>query len=695
MELDKYIKRKTLIVQILLLITILYLIVQSIVLVFVGYEGHDRIHIDFLRQFTSKRQAFDSIKPFYPKNGILEYIDNEGDPILGFRSFDMEENVYNGFGVFKSFKTQVDGKLYLTWRGSGLDVPVSIHLSDQPPKDQIGKVGEDYIYDTQPPGRDWEELIIPLSNFEYNQWWQPDNVFDDGKLDFSNLYKLEFSFNSTEDVELEFKDVYIKLSGDSSNYTLMFIFYIILGLFLFIRTILSLENYIRSIYVRIAYSISVMILVFNFFFNYNSESYIQLISLMAIFSLLYLIDELTNHKINNFRYMQLRFLFIYLLFFSIDLNLLTRLFLVQMIVYPSLSKRDKSMFLLTALGLMIYHIVLAISDKTIQEFLYPTFVLLLNYISLEIVLLKGDRSQLESALTLYNGIFHHSRDFIFTTDTNGNLTSINRAFSHLLNKSTKELLGCSVLEFIPPSDRNKFGIVNRDLKRKINRFDTKLGVGEKVNRVYICETPILVKGKLVGHQVLATDITDRIKMEEELREANKQLEMLVDLDGLTQIANRRFFDRHLDIEVKRFLRSGKTLSLLLLDVDYFKKYNDFYGHQKGDDVLKMLASTLNTTLHRGSDLVARYGGEEFVIILPDTDVSGAEVVAQRLIDAIQHLEIPHEQSEVSKFVSISVGISSTLEEEERTTINQMLVERADKGLYKAKESGRNRFCTWL
>lgn len=695
MDLDRYIKRKTIIVQVILLLSVLYLTIQTILLIVVGYEAHNIITIDFLRQFDNKRQAYNSIKSFYNTNSTLEYIEDEENPILKFKSFDIAEDVYNGFGVFRNFHVLEGSKLHLTWRSSGLDLPIILHVSDMPPAEQVGKIGEDYVFDTRSPGREWEELIIPISQFIYNQWWQPDNAFNDGKLDLENMFRLEFSFATTEDFELEFKDVYIKWSGETSNYTLLFVFYILLGIFLVVRTILYLENYITSIYIRIGYTITVTILAFNFFFQYTQESYMQLIWITTLFSLLYLIDELTKNMIDRIRPLMLRFLLIYILFLTAEFNLITRLLLVQIILYPSLSKRDKSMYLFTCLGLTVVHTVISIMDRSYQVFLYSLFIMLLNYISLEIVLLKGDRSQLESALTLYNGIFHHSRDFIFTTDNSGNFTSINRAFSQLLNRSPKELIGSSVLEFIPVADRDKFGLSNKSLERKINRFDTKLGTGDTVHRVYICETPILVKGKLVGHQILATDISDRVKMEEELREANKQLEILVDIDGLTQIANRRFFDRHLDIEVKRFLRSGKTLSLMLLDVDFFKRYNDFYGHQKGDEVLKMIASTLNTTLHRSSDLVARYGGEEFVVILPNTDVRGAEVVAKRLIQSIRELEILHEQSEVSDFVSISVGISSTLDEEERTTIHEMLVQRADKGLYKAKESGRNRSCSWL
>ncbi|WP_413167227.1 diguanylate cyclase domain-containing protein [Capilliphycus salinus ALCB114379] len=163
----------------------------------------------------------------------------------------------------------------------------------------------------------------------------------------------------------------------------------------------------------------------------------------------------------------------------------------------------------------------------------------------------------------------------------------------------------------------------------------------------------------------------------------QQLERLATLDGLTQIANRRYFDNYLDQEWKRSQREQYPLSLLLLDVDHFKLYNDTYGHQAGDECLQKVAKAIQQTLKRGGDLVARYGGEEFVILLPNTKADGAIQIAQDIHHAIQQLAIEHSCSSVSQFVTVSIGISTTI-----PTLNgrfEGLVSRADKALYEAKQ----------
>ncbi|TAE56253.1 MAG: diguanylate cyclase [Nostocales cyanobacterium] len=197
-------------------------------------------------------------------------------------------------------------------------------------------------------------------------------------------------------------------------------------------------------------------------------------------------------------------------------------------------------------------------------------------------------------------------------------------------------------------------------------------------------------------QILGTsqDITERkqaeIALQEaeaNLRQANKELQRLVNTDGLTKIANRRCFDGHLESEWQRLYREQKPLSLLLFDVDYFKKYNDCYGHQLGDECLIKIAQIVEKVLYRSADLVARYGGEEFVVILPNTDDKGAIIVANKIHAAIKNLAIPHQRSEVSDIVTISLGVSSMIPVLELSPAT--LVEQADQALYKAKQQGRN------
>lgn len=192
-----------------------------------------------------------------------------------------------------------------------------------------------------------------------------------------------------------------------------------------------------------------------------------------------------------------------------------------------------------------------------------------------------------------------------------------------------------------------------------------------------------------GFAITVRDITARKKMELELQRVNRELQLLAHLDGLTKIANRRSFDEFLASEWRRLCRSPHAISLLLLDVDYFKAYNDCYGHQQGDECLIKIAKALQTTVSRPADLVARYGGEEFVVVLPDTDIEGAITVALAIRSAIEALAISHQHSGVSDWVTVSIGISCLLPSQELSP--EHLIDKADKALYQAKQQGRNRY----
>ncbi|WP_300435268.1 diguanylate cyclase [Zoogloea sp.] len=174
-----------------------------------------------------------------------------------------------------------------------------------------------------------------------------------------------------------------------------------------------------------------------------------------------------------------------------------------------------------------------------------------------------------------------------------------------------------------------------------------------------------------------------------LDDANQELTRLSSLDGLTGISNRRQFDETLLREWRRLGRQGRPLSMLLCDVDYFKQFNDGYGHQVGDECLKAVARTLKDTLRRPADLVARYGGEEFAVILPDTEITGALQVAEAMRSAVEGLNITHRYSKGGSVVTISIGVASTTPLRTGSD-SSVLLKRADDALYQAKQAGRNR-----
>ena len=177
------------------------------------------------------------------------------------------------------------------------------------------------------------------------------------------------------------------------------------------------------------------------------------------------------------------------------------------------------------------------------------------------------------------------------------------------------------------------------------------------------------------------DMRDVIRLEAEAEKAY--------YDALTGIHNRRFFDENLKRLLKMLSRSGGFLSLLMIDIDFFKKYNDTYGHSEGDNCLRIIAETISKTITRTDDFIARYGGEEFAVVLPNTNESGARLIAEKMIQKIRYRNIPHEKSDIAEYVTISIGAITGKTKHTQNTKDY--IKRADEMLYTSKQSGRNRY----
>ncbi|MDH5766213.1 MAG: diguanylate cyclase [Gammaproteobacteria bacterium] len=203
--------------------------------------------------------------------------------------------------------------------------------------------------------------------------------------------------------------------------------------------------------------------------------------------------------------------------------------------------------------------------------------------------------------------------------------------------------------------------------------------------------------KPIDHRVLAAKMKAMQRIAEmrhklidatsELQSVNKELKELVNLDGLTRLANRRYLDEFLKKEISRAIRHKLPITVILADVDHFKTYNDNYGHLAGDDCLKAIAHALKQVCRRPTDLVARYGGEEFAIILPDTQVENSMFMAEKLRSVIEALGVTHDYSTTSNVVTMSLGVCSLVPEINSST--EELLKKADDALYSAKKAGRN------
>lgn len=201
---------------------------------------------------------------------------------------------------------------------------------------------------------------------------------------------------------------------------------------------------------------------------------------------------------------------------------------------------------------------------------------------------------------------------------------------------------------------------------------------------------IMRKLFLWNHNVLKNTITLKFENEDlylSLQDANARLIELTVIDELTQIANRRSLDETLEKEWFRSKRMNTPISMLMIDIDHFKEYNDEFGHLKGDECLAYIADYLKDHINRSGDFVARYGGEEFCIIMPDTNINGAIKFAEQIHSGIRDLKIPNPHSSVSKYLTISIGVASTIPGDDDTYMD--LLYTSDKALYNAKSDGRN------
>lgn len=282
---------------------------------------------------------------------------------------------------------------------------------------------------------------------------------------------------------------------------------------------------------------------------------------------------------------------------------------------------------------------------------------------------------------------------IYYVTLDGQLNMANSEFAWMLGYESPEAAVSQIDDFTQQVfyDQEKaeefmFNILETDeiisfrsrLRRKDNSFIWALCYA-KVTRNEI--------GRVNGFNGFSININDVVRTEKALEEANQKLKIASIMDGLTQIPNRRHFDETLKKEWQRHLRKQELLTVIICDIDFFKPYNDTYGHQTGDDCLKEVARTIQTSVFRPGDVVARYGGEEFVLILPDTNLKGAKEVAERARTAVEALKIPHQGSKISSHVTLSLGAATVIPDQNGSP--HSLVELADQALYEAKKGGRN------
>ncbi len=303
----------------------------------------------------------------------------------------------------------------------------------------------------------------------------------------------------------------------------------------------------------------------------------------------------------------------------------------------------------------------------------------------DISIIKKSELAAREGMMFVNTLIDTIPNPIFYKDTEGKYIGCNSAFEHFIGLPKMKILGKSVFEIADEELALMYQEKDRELldnppkqvyEARVKAADGSIHYMQFYKALFSAEGDI--PAGIIG---VMLDITERKRTEDMLRELSL-------VDSLTNLGNRRSFDDMMNAEWSRSIRDKKPLSLLMIDIDFFKRFNDRYGHQQGDLCLAAVASAIKNSCQRGGDFPARYGGEEFAVILPQVHRDGAVVVAERILDAVRNLRIAHIDSAVFEFVTVSVG-AATIEPAAENEWKD-LVFMADAALYRSKGSGRNR-----
>jgi diguanylate cyclase (GGDEF)-like protein/PAS domain S-box-containing protein len=303
--------------------------------------------------------------------------------------------------------------------------------------------------------------------------------------------------------------------------------------------------------------------------------------------------------------------------------------------------------------------------------------------------LKKTEELLEKSEALYRTFVKNASDIILKTDAGGFFTFINPAMEQLIGYEESEIIGANYLSLVRPDMREEAArFLGRQFVKKIENTYLEIPIiAKNGSEVWLGQNVQLLfdnKGDVVGFQAMSRDVTDRRMAEEKLKESEEKYRALSIMDGLTGLYNSRHFYRVIDEERSRGSRYGQILSLLFIDIDDFKMFNDTYGHLEGDEVLARFGKLVKRSL-RETDSAFRYGGEEFVVLLPMTAKMDGVQLAERIRSAFADEKfLPKPEREVS--MTVSVGVAQL----RAGDTAEAFIKRADSRMYKAKQTGKNR-----
>jgi diguanylate cyclase (GGDEF)-like protein/PAS domain S-box-containing protein len=330
---------------------------------------------------------------------------------------------------------------------------------------------------------------------------------------------------------------------------------------------------------------------------------------------------------------------------------------------------------------------------SLQAFL-ASGMLMLYSVSVVLESHRAIQRRLGKIAALHALVTENSTDAIIVSDLRGNRRYVSPASEKVCGLKPEEVMRQNIFELVHPHDMAQAKAVARKVQQGHEDAGIECRIRNREGKYVWVEASLRVvwnqeTGAPSGVLNLVRDISQRKEAEEQLKEAYRALESLAITDPLTGLANRRHLDQCLEREWRRGMRERQPLSMLLIDADYFKSYNDEYGHLRGDGCLKQIAESALDVVFRPGDLVARFGGEEFAVILPGTQNEGAMQIATQICAALANRKLKHSANPFG-FVTVSIGCATLVPKLGQNAIQ--LIERADQALYHAKNNGRNHAC---
>jgi diguanylate cyclase (GGDEF)-like protein/PAS domain S-box-containing protein len=621
-----------------------------------------------------------------------------GERLLRIRLDDAEGTSYLGFGFGGPFHVPRNAELVLEWKRSGFSRSMEFHVVDAGP----GTPGEVFSAVLPLIDEGWTVTRIPLAAFNRNTL-QAAGRPSDGVLNPDGIASVELGFPAGTRMDLVFRRIEFFWGGGVRGLHPSFFAFpplVLVGLVLAFRSF-SLDTLRAPGEGFIAARLTnryVLVLLTTAVLTMQTEAARRMLSIADLVVLaaavsVVVLDEVRLHALRRSQLWPWRYVVLLATAIlggsqpsPVQYGLLCAAALAPAFERPG--GRRLAVFSLLTLALVGAMRPFAPLPARLPHLAAAGVVALLAFVFAQY--LRGrEQMQLTSrTLQLYDGLFHNTSEGIYTFDADGTITSVNPGFERLLGRPASALVGSVLDGHVATEDVARLEEVRAGGKSSKSVDLRFLNATGALRYTLTRIQPVAGGEGTSGFQAISTDISERRLLEEELLRANRELQLLSEHDDLTNLSNRRSFDRHLKQEFARARRAQAPLALILCDIDHFKDYNDAIGHQGGDEMLRAVGLLLAGFARRAGEMAARYGGDEFALILPAVDAEPLSLVCERLRAAFEAAELPHPGSAVSCFVTLSIGAASVIPSARRTP--EDLIATADRALYQAKERGRNR-----